>query len=112
MALGRLTPTTSVLGDGRAAALGRLAHRTLAAFGVRLSAREHALHLVDRSAERHALDKLVGLVGGGAGGLVLVTGLGLVGIVLPAVMLGLAVVAFAVGGFVLPDLALADEAAK
>ena len=96
----------------RAGRLGDLAHRVLASSGVRLSSRAQSLQLVERSVERHALDKLVGLVGGGVGALVLVTGLGLIGIALPTAFMAIVVLGCAAGGFLFPDIALADEASK
>lgn len=113
VALGRLTSSATPAGDlGGDVAMERLAQRVLAAFGIRLTSQIHALQLVERTTERHALDKLIGLLGGAVGALVLLTGLRLVGIELAAVMSGLAVVGLAIGGFLLPELSLADEAAK
>ena len=92
--------------------IGAVARRLLEASGVEFARRDRSLRLVGRSVERHALDKLVGLVGGGAGGMLLVTGAMVAGMALPGPVAMVAVVAFAAAGFVLPDLALAEEAAR
>lgn len=89
-----------------------VARRLLEACGVELARRDRSLHLAGRTAERHALDKIVGLLGGGGGGLLLVTGAALAGIMLPGPLSVFAVLAFAAAGFVLPDLALTEEAAR
>jgi Flp pilus assembly protein TadB len=95
-----------------AGALGALARRVLAACGVHLTSRAQSLQLVERSVERHALDKLVGLLGGVFGALVLTVGLHLTGIVLPSAFMAMLVLGCGAAGFLLPDIALADEATK
>lgn len=91
---------------------GRAALRLVAALGGNLDARAVELHLTDRTAARHALDKLVGAAGGAAAPLLVGTGLSATGIMLPvAGLLGLSV-ATAVAGWLLPDMVLRDEAAK
>ena len=108
--LGRLAPAPLSAIAGADARLAHLAQRTLAAFGMSITPKANALRLVGRSTERHALDKLVGLLGGAGGSLVLLAGLRLAGMQLPVVLGALATVAMAAGGFVLPDVALAEEA--
>lgn len=72
--------------------------------------RDQQLRLVGRSAERHALDKLVGAAGAcaavGLGG----SGLVLVGAAPPAAVLVVVALGAGVGGFLLPDALLAEEA--
>lgn len=95
--------------ETRAAAAAR---RLLEACGASPTRHEQALRLVGRTAERHALDKLVGLVGGALGGLLLAAGVGVAGLAPAGPVAVVAAAAFAVGGFVLPDAALRDEAAR
>lgn len=71
---------------------------------------EQRLRLAGRTPERHALDKLLGAGGGaGAAGLAGV-GLALVGAAPPAPVLLVVAVGAGVGGFVLPDALLREEA--
>jgi tight adherence protein C len=67
------------------------------------------LRVAELRPDRHALDKLVGLVGGIAGAAVVTSGLGGLGFALP---IGAAVIfclLCGAAGFVLPDIALADR---
>ncbi len=88
------------------------ARRILEGLGVDAGDRGRDLALLERSPERHALDKLTGALGG-LGGVVLIglgaatAGLGLPPVTVPA----LGALAL-VGGFVLPDLLLRDQAAR
>lgn len=91
---------------------GRMARRVLEACGVELARRDAQLRLVGRSAERHALDKLVGLVGGAIGGLLVAVGAGFAGVAPPGPIAVVAVVGFAAAGLLFPDVALADEATR
>lgn len=100
-------PSVRPAGDPLAAAAARL----LPALGDRAD-RSQLLRLAGRTAERHALDKLVGAAGGLTGTALLGAGLSLTGVAPPGAVLGVAAVLVAVGGFVLPDLLLRDEAEK
>lgn len=105
-----VSPTLS--GSAIETSLGRLALRVTDAFGVDAGARTVELQLADRTPARHALDKLVGTIGGV--GVPLLVGLALssIGLLLPvAGILGFAI-AGAVAGWILPDAALREDAAK
>jgi hypothetical protein len=92
--------------------VGHVALRVVEALGGNLDARAVDLRLTDRIIARHALDKLVGAVGGAAVPLLIGVGTSAVGILLPvAGVVGLAA-ATAVAGWLLPDMILRDEAAK
>jgi Flp pilus assembly protein TadB len=91
---------------------GTVAARLLATLGDRGEQRAQLLRLASRTPERHALDKLVGGVGGLLGASLLGFGLSLVGIAPPPVVLVVAAVAVAGSGFLLPDLLLRDEAER
>lgn len=70
------------------------------------------LALVERTPERHALDKVVGAAGGALAAALAGVGLSLIGIAPPAAVLAVATLAVAVGGFVLPDASLREEAER
>jgi tight adherence protein C len=91
--------------------LAAAAARLLPALGDRAD-RSQLLRLAGRTAERHALDKLVGAAGGLTGTALIGAGLSLTGVAPPPAVLAVAAVLVAVGGFVLPDLLLRDEAEK
>lgn len=91
---------------------GRAALRLVAALGGNLDARAVELQLTDRTAARHALDQLVGAVGGAAAPLLVGAGLSATGIVLPVAGVLCLSAATAVAGWLLPDMVLRDEAAK
>lgn len=92
------------------ARVGAAARRFLQAAGLDFERHRRNLELIDRSAERHALDKLLA----GASGLLVpnLVGVGLttLGIGLPAGFIAILSVGTAVAGFILPDLLLADAA--
>lgn len=105
-----VSPTLS--GSAIETSLGRLALRVTSAFGVDAGARTVELQLADRTPARHALDKLVGTIGGA--GVPLLVGLALssIGLLLPiAGILGFAI-AGALAGWILPDTALREDAAR
>jgi Flp pilus assembly protein TadB len=92
--------------------LGRAARRAIEAVGVDLGRYRNDLRLVDRTTDRHALDKIIG----GIAGLLVPN---LVGVALIAMGIGppLGLVAVlsigtAVIGFLMPDFLLRDEAEK
>jgi Flp pilus assembly protein TadB len=92
--------------------LGRAARRAIEAVGVDLGRYRNDLRLVDRTTDRHALDKIIG----GIAGLLVPN---LVGVALIAMGIGppLGLVAVlsigtAVVGFLMPDFLLRDEAEK
>lgn len=92
--------------------LGAAARRIVHALGTDLDHYGVDLRILDRSPARHALDKLIGAVGGLAAPLIVWTGLGLAGIRLPTIgIVGLSAGA-AIGGWILPDLTLKDQAAR
>jgi tight adherence protein C len=88
-----------------------VAARVLPALGDRAD-RSQLLRLTGRTAERLALDKLVGAVGGLTGTAVLGACLTLTGVAPPPAVLAVAALLVAAGGFLLPDLLLRDDADK
>ena len=72
--------------------------------------RAQLLRLTGRTPERHALDKLIGSTGGAAASGLASVGLAILGIAPPAPVLAVLTAAVAVGGFLLPDALLRDEA--
>lgn len=90
--------------------LGRAAARLLGRPGSVDGQRHQRLQLIGRTPERHALDKLVGGAGGCLAAALGSVGISLLGIAPPPAVLVLATMAFAVGGFFLPDFLLRDEA--
>ncbi len=97
-------------GDSLERHVGRAARRVVRALGAELDRYEPDLRVLERTPARHALDKLVGALGGLTMPLLVWTGLGVTGIRLPiAGILGLSVAA-AVAGWILPDHALAEQA--
>ncbi len=89
--------------------IGSAAARLLSGLGERAD-RAQLLRLAGRTPERHALDKLVGALGGLLGTSLLGIGLTLTGVAPPPFVLAVAAVLVAVGGFVLPEYLLRDEA--
>lgn len=94
------------------ASLGRFALRAVQAFGVDVSTRAVEFRLADRTAARHAIDKLIGAIGGAVVPLMVGLALSAVGMLLPvAGILGFAI-AGAIAGWLLPDITLREDAAK
>ncbi len=92
--------------------VGRVARRAIEALGVDFGRYRHDLELVDRSTERHALDKLLG----GIAGLLVpnLAGLALtaMGVGLPVGLVAVLSLGTAVVGFLMADFMLRDEAEK
>jgi len=92
--------------------VGRVARRAIEALGVDFGRYRHDLELVDRSNERHALDKLLGGIAGllvpNLAGLALTS----MGIGLPVGLVAVLSLGTAVVGFLMPDFMLRDEAEK
>lgn len=92
--------------------LGRAARRTIEGAGVDLGRYRNDLHVVDRTTNRHALDKIAG----GVAGLLLpnVVGVALttIGIGPPLGLVAVLSLGTAVVGFVMPDFLLRDAAEK
>lgn len=92
--------------------LGPSALRLVSALGGNVERHDVELRLAGRTSARHALDKLVGAVGGLAFPLLVAAGLRGAGILLPPfAILGLSAGACA-AGWLLPDLTLKEEAAR
>lgn len=92
--------------------LGRFAVRLVTRPEVEDTAQRQLLRLVGRTPERHALDKLVGGAGGTAAAGLLSAGLIVLGIAPPPVVLAVLTIAVGIGGFLLPDALLRDEAER
>lgn len=105
-------PVTTAPHPRTTSGVASVARRLLEAGGVDFGHRDRSLRLVGRTVERHALDKVIGAAGGALGGLLVVTGAAVAGIALPGPIALVAVLAFGAAGFVLPDLALTEEAAR
>lgn len=90
----------------------RLAARLLAGSGPEDSKQRQLLRLTERTPERHALDKIVGSAGGGAAAAIGSAGLVVVGIAPPTAVLVVLTLAVSVGGFLLPDALLREEAER
>ncbi|MDE0804588.1 MAG: type II secretion system F family protein [Acidimicrobiales bacterium] len=107
-----IDPTEYVRGDTLERRAGGAARRLVRTLGTDLDDYGVDLRILDRSPARHALDKIIGAVGGMAAPLLVWGGLGVVGIRLPVVgVLGLSAGA-AIGGWILPDLTLREQAAR
>lgn len=92
--------------------LGRMAIRLVQATGTDLGRHDIELRLTGRNRARHALDKLIGSIGGIGVPLLVATALGSMGVMLPLFgVLGLSA-GGGVAGWILPDLTLRDEAAR
>lgn len=90
--------------------LGRLAIRLVQVTGTDLGRHDVELRLTGRNRARHALDKLIGSVGGIGVPLLVAVVLGSIGVALPLLgVLGLSAGA-GVAGWILPDLTLRDDA--
>ncbi len=105
-------PVTSPGGQRRSAGerIGEVALRVLGRPGAGERLRRQCLELIGRTLERHALDKLIGAAGACAATALGGVGLSLLGIAPPPAVLVAATIAFAVGGFFLPDALLRDAA--
>lgn len=93
---------------------GALALRLLGRSAIEPTAATHdqMLRLAGRTAERHALDRLLGAVGGFAGTVLVGAGLSMAGIAPPAPVIAVGAVAAGAGGFLLPAALLAEEAER
>lgn len=92
--------------------LGTVADRLVSQFVSRTEAQAQLLELTGRTHEQHSLDKLVGAVGGLLGTALSGVALTIVGIAPPPFVLVVATAGVAVGGFVLPDFNLRDQAER
>ena len=92
--------------------LGTVADRLVSQFASRTEAQAQLLELTGRTHEQHSLDKLVGSVGGLLGTALFGIALTIVGIAPPPFVLVVAAAGMAVGGFVLPDFSLRDQAER
>lgn len=92
--------------------LGTVADRLVSQFVSRTEAQAQLLELTGRTHEQHSLDKLVGAVGGLLGTALFGVALTIVGIAPPPIVLVVAAAGVAVGGFVLPDFNLRDQAER
>lgn len=92
--------------------VGSTARRVLKAFGYDATRHHHELELVGRTPERHAFDKVLGVIAGllvpNLGGTALVT----IGVPVPLGVIAMFSLATAAAGFLMPDLLLRDEAEK
>lgn len=92
--------------------LGPAVVRMLEGAGVDLGRQRQGLRVVGRGTERHALDKLSGALAGLLVPLALWAGLAAAGLSIPSGLAVPAPLVLAVGGFVLPDVRLAEEAER
>jgi len=92
--------------------LGTVADRLVSQFVSRTEAQAQLLELTGRTHEQHSLDKLVGAVGGLLGTALFGVALTIVGVAPPPIVLVVAAAGVAVGGFVLPDFNLRDQAER
>lgn len=113
---GLARPGTAVLSDYRPRTdaipdkAGAIAARALSGLGKLPEVRSQQLRLTDRTPERHALEKVSMAIVGFLGTVILGAGLTMAGMSIPPAVLAFLAIAVAVGGFVLPDLVLRDEA--
>lgn len=92
--------------------LGDIATRILTAFGQKAGDREQLFRLTDRTSGQHALEKLVGAVGGILGVLLIGTGLTVAGVAPPPIILIVFALGVGVGGFLFPDWSLREQAER
>jgi tight adherence protein C len=92
--------------------LGQVALRTIAAVGIDPARYHRDLELVDRTSERHAIDKMLGAMTGLLVPNLVVLALTAMGIGPPIGIVAVLSLATAAGGFILPDLLLRDAADK
>ena len=90
--------------------IGQLALRVLEAAGRNPRSARRELELVDRTPERHALDKLMGAVAGLLMPNIVAIALTVIGLALPIGLISILSLATAAAGFVMPDYLLRDEA--
>ncbi len=109
---GRAIADTTSPATTRIDSFGAVARRTLEAVGIDTDRGRHHLELVGRSAERHAIDKLLGALTGllvpNTAGIALTA----IGVGPPLGFLAVISLGTAAAGFVLPDLLLKEEAGK
>jgi Flp pilus assembly protein TadB len=92
------------------ARLGASALRLLRPMGLTVDRHRQNLELIDRTPERHVLDKLLAATAGLLVPNLIGIGLATAGIGLPAGLVAILSLGTAAGGFVLPDLLLVDAA--
>lgn len=92
--------------------LGRAAVRFVQATGTDLARHDVELRLTGKNQARHALDKLIGSVGGFAVPLLVAAALGSMGVLLPLLAVFGLSAGGGVAGWILPDLTLHDDAAR
>ncbi len=109
---GRALTDSVAVGEAPSDHLGRAARRAIEAAGVNLGAHRHDLELVDRTTERHALDKLLGGIAGLLVPNLAALGLASMGIGPPLGLVAVLSLGTAVLGFLMPDFLLRDEAEK
>lgn len=107
---GQSVTSTMPVRQGMGDQFGRLAARLLVGSSPEDSKHQQLLRLTGRTPERHALDKVVGGAGGFAAAAMVSVGLVMVGIAPPPAVLLVLTIGVAVGGFLLPDALLRDEA--
>ena len=91
---------------------GAIAHRVVLALGLRIDASHPDFLVAERFAEAHALAKLTGAVAGATASGFLAAALAAVGVPVALGVSALFVVGATVGGFLLPDYALREEASR
>lgn len=89
---------------------GATARRLVEALGYDVQRRHQELALASKTPERHAFDKVVGVIAGLIGPNLAAYVLMIIGVPVPVGVIALFSLATAIGGFVLPDLLLHDEA--
>ncbi len=99
-------------GDPMIDRVGSISRRIVEAFGHDSTGLRRELELVGRTPERHAFDKLLGGVAGLLVPNLAAAGLVLAGMALPVGVVGVLSLVTCVGGFVLPDFLLRDEAER
>ena len=104
-----LPPAAEVLRDGDQISW---AARTLRACGLDPARRSEALRLAGTTPERYALDKLVGLLAGAAGGVVIASAAAVMGLLTLGPFSLVLVAGFAAAGFLLPDVELDQRAER
>lgn len=98
--------------ESRVNQVGRSARRVVEALGFDVQRHHQELELVGHTPERHALNKLFGAIAGLLIPNLAGFALSVIGVPVPVGVIALFSLATAVGGFVMPDLLLHDEAEK